>query len=119
MTTLTPNHYVYAGPVGWKHFHLLLTTLIDNVNLTDITKINTIFACILFKGHNKDKQSSYLYRTSSTCPVVANTLDLYAESTTSLSGTKTKLSLNFKVKEAPTNWQPSLSQNASSTPCTI
>ena len=54
----TPNHYVFAGPVGWKHFHLLLTTLIDNANLTDIREINTIFACILFKGHNKDKQSS-------------------------------------------------------------
>ena len=39
---ITPNHYNYAGPAGWKHFHLLLSILIDNVNNTDITEINTI-----------------------------------------------------------------------------
>ena len=74
---VTPNHYNYAGPAGWKHFHLLLSILIDNVNSTDITEINTIYACILFKGHGKDKQSARSYRTISTCPVIAKALDLY------------------------------------------
>ena len=54
---LTPNHYIYAGPSGWKHFHFLLCLLIDNVNHTDITEIITVYACILFKGHGKDKNS--------------------------------------------------------------
>ena len=74
---ITPNHYNYAGPAGWKHFHLLLSILIDNVNSTDITEINIIYACILFKGHGKDKQSARSYRTISTCPVIAKALDLY------------------------------------------
>ena len=45
---LTPNHFIYAGPAGWDHFHLLLTTLAKNVESTDITEINTVYACILF-----------------------------------------------------------------------
>ena len=52
---VTLNHFNYAGPAGWKHFHLLLNSLISDVNLTDIEEINTVYACILFKGHDKDK----------------------------------------------------------------
>ena len=74
---VTPNHYNYAGPLGWKHFHLLLETLLKDVNNTDIQEINIVFACILFKGHNKDKTKDRSYRTISTCPVVAKALDLY------------------------------------------
>ena len=29
--SVTPNHYNYAGPAGWKHFHLLLNALIGEV----------------------------------------------------------------------------------------
>ena len=54
---LTPNHYIYAGPAGWSHFHFLLSILIDNVNNTDIEEVNTVYACILFKGHGKEKTS--------------------------------------------------------------
>ena len=75
--SITPNHYNYAGPAGWKHFHFLLNTLINDVNNTDITEINIIYAIILFKGHNKNKQSDRSYRTISTCPVIAKALDLY------------------------------------------
>ena len=75
--SITPNHYNYAGPAGWKHFHFLLNTLISDVNNTDITEINIIYAIILFKGHNKNKQSDRSYRTISTCPVIAKALDLY------------------------------------------
>ena len=42
-----------------------------------IDEVNTAYACILFKGHNKDKSSSNSYRTISTCPVVAKALDLH------------------------------------------
>ena len=75
--SVTPNHYSYAGPAGWKHFHLLLTALISNINTTSVKEINTVLAIILFKGHNKDKSSDRSYRTISTCPVVAKALDLY------------------------------------------
>lgn len=74
---LSPNHYIHAGPVGWTHFHLLLTMLAQNVNDTKISEINTVYACILFKGHGKDKNSDRSYRTISCCPVVAKALDMF------------------------------------------
>ena len=74
---LTPNHYIYAGCPGWFHFHLQLNLLINNVNNTVIQEVNTVYACILFKGHDKDKNSDRSYRTISTCPVTAKALDIH------------------------------------------
>ena len=74
--SISPNHYNYAGPVGWRHFYLLLNALISDVNNTTIVEINTAYACILFKGHGKDRNSDRSYRIISTCPVVAKALDL-------------------------------------------
>ena len=74
---VTANHYNFAGPVGWRHFHLLLNSLLSNVNNTTISEINVVYACILFKGHGKLKTSDRSYRTISTCPMVAKALDLY------------------------------------------
>ena len=75
--SISPNHYLYAGPIGWKHFHLLLSLLINNVNNTNITEVNSIYACILLKGRGKCKYSDRSYRTISTCPVVAKALDTH------------------------------------------
>ena len=75
--SLTPNHYIYAGPPGWIHFHLLLSILINNINNTVIDEVNTVYACILFKGHGKNRFSDRSYRTISTCPVTAKALDTY------------------------------------------
>ena len=77
---LTPYHYIYAGPPGWKHFHLLLCLLIDNINNTVVEEVNSVYACILFKGHDKCKNSDRSYRTLSTCPVTAKALDMYVRS---------------------------------------
>ena len=74
---ISVNHYNYAGPAGWKHFNLLLNSLLEDVNNTNIEEVNTAYACVLFKGHKKDKSSDRSYRTISTCPVVAKALDLY------------------------------------------
>ena len=74
---ITANHYTYAGQAGLKHFYLLLNHLISDVNNTDISEVNSAYACILFKGHGKEKSSDKSYRTISTCPVVAKALDLY------------------------------------------
>ena len=74
---MTVNHYNYAGPAGWRHFHLLLNCFLNDVNNTSITEINVVYVCILFKGHGKDKTSHRSYRTISTCPVIAKALDLY------------------------------------------
>ena len=74
---VTANHYNYAGTAGWRHFHLLLEALLNDFNNTTVEEVNTAYACILFKGHNKDKNSDRSYCTISTCPMVAKVLDLY------------------------------------------
>ena len=83
--SITANHFINAGFAGFAHFHYLLSALIKNVNLADLDELNTIWACILYKGHGKDKESDRSYRTISTCPILAKALDtyvgqLYAES---------------------------------------
>ena len=73
---ITPNHYLYAGPSGWKHFRLLLNALLSEVENVDIEEVNRAHAIVLFKGKGKDKSSSRSYRTISTCPVVAKAVDM-------------------------------------------
>ena len=75
--SITPSHYINAGLIGYKHFHLLLNALLNKLSNTTITEVNRAYACLLFKGHNKDKSSAKSYRTISTCPVVAKGLDIY------------------------------------------
>ena len=75
--SITANHFVNAGHSGVAHFHFLLAALIKNVNLAGLDELNTIWACILYKGHGKDKQSDRSYRTISTCPIIAKALDTY------------------------------------------
>ena len=75
--SVTPAHYLNAGLIGCEHFFLLLTALIEDVNSTTIDEVNTTYACILFKGHKKDRTSARSYRTISTCPVIAKALDMY------------------------------------------
>ena len=75
--SITPSHYINAGIAGYKHFHILLNSLLSDLNNTTLTDVNRAHAVVLFKGHGKDKSSSKSYRTISTCPVVAKGLDLY------------------------------------------
>ena len=42
---ITINHY--AGPVGWRHFRVLLNCLIYDVNKTVIKEVNTVHAIII------------------------------------------------------------------------
>ena len=74
---LTLNHFIFAGPAGWRHFNLLLNSLISNINITSIKEINVVHAIVLFKGHKKNRNLDRSYRTISTCIVVAKALDLY------------------------------------------
>ena len=74
--SVTPYHYLYAGPAGWQHFTLLLNALIYDLSNIDLSEVNRAYACILFKGHGRDKTSSRSYRTISSCPVVAKALDI-------------------------------------------
>ena len=76
--SITANHFINAGPAGIHHFHFLLSTVISNVNLAGLDELNTAWACILYKGHSKDKESDRSYRNISTCPFLAKCIDIYA-----------------------------------------
>ena len=75
--SITANHFMNAGRAGFSHFHFLLSALIKNVNLAGLDELNNVWACILYKGHGKDKNSDRSYRTISTCPIIAKALDTY------------------------------------------
>ena len=75
--SLTPLHFINAGSSGFIHFNLLLNALITDVNNSTIEELNTIFALLLYKGHNKERTLDTSYRTISTCPVLAKGLDFY------------------------------------------
>ena len=75
--SITPKHFINAGPAGYRHFFMLLNGFIDDLNSIKISEVNTVYACILFKGHGKEKTSDRSYRTISTCPLIAKGLDSY------------------------------------------
>ena len=75
--SITPYHFILAGPAGHEHFWFLMNILISDVNLCTLEELNTVFACILYKGHGKMKNNSRSYRTISKCPVLARGLDKY------------------------------------------
>ena len=75
--SITANHFIHAGFEGLEHFHFLLNIIIEEINSSSLEELNTVWACILFKGHGKNKESDRSYRTISTCPLVAKALDSY------------------------------------------
>ena len=75
--SVTAKHFINAGPAGIAHHHFLLSALISNVNLCGIEELNNAWACILYKGHQKDRESDRSYRTISTCPFLAKCADVY------------------------------------------
>ena len=70
-------HYLHGGPLAIKHFQLLINSAIENIETTVCEEFNNAHACILYKGHHKDKQIASSYRTISNCPFVAKALDTY------------------------------------------
>ena len=66
-----------VSEAGFEHFFFLLSALIKNINLASLEELNTVWACILYKGHEKSKTSDRSYRTISTCPLLAKALDTY------------------------------------------
>ena len=75
--SVTANHFINAGKPGFEHFFFLLNALIKNIKLASLEELNTVWACILYKGHGKNKNSDRSYRTISTCPLIAKALDTY------------------------------------------
>ena len=73
--SITPAHYINAGLQGAIHFTRLLNAIIEDINLSSIDQLNSVWAMVLHKGHGKDKGLDRSYRTISTCPVIAKALD--------------------------------------------
>ena len=74
---ITPLHYLYAGEEGIKHYAGLLNAFISEVNNVTIDDLNRTLGLIHYKGHKKDKNSDRSYRTISTCPFIAKSIDLH------------------------------------------
>ena len=75
--SISAYHFIHAGLAGMIHYNLLLNSFITDVNNCDIKELNTVLALLLYKGHNKDMTLDTSYRTISTCPLLAKSLDLY------------------------------------------
>ena len=73
--SITASHYINAGASGLRHF--MLSALIENIGNSSLQELNDVLAMILYKGHNKDKESDRSYRTISTCPLLGKCLDIY------------------------------------------
>ena len=75
--SISALHYINGGPLAIKHFQLIFNLAIDDIENTTCEELNNAHACILYKGHSKDKTLAGCYRTISTCPFVAKSLDYY------------------------------------------
>ena len=80
MTSIVSLPDINAGMEGARHFAFLLNILIQNINLSSLEELNSVWAMILHKGHGKDGESDRSYRTISTCPFLAKALDKYVGS---------------------------------------
>jgi hypothetical protein len=75
--SMTALHYLNAGQEGKLHYNQLLNAIILDVNNAKIEELNVAHGNILYKGHKKDKNSERSYRTISTCPFLAKSVDYY------------------------------------------
>ena len=75
--SVTALHYANAGQEGQTHYNHLLNALIADTNNASIEELNVAHGNILFKGHGKVKTSHRSYRTISTCPFLAKSIDYY------------------------------------------
>ena len=75
--SVTARHYINAGIEGVRHFSFLMNSIIKDINLFTLPELNSVWAMVLYKGHGKPKDSDRSYRTISTCPLLAKSLDIY------------------------------------------
>ena len=78
--SITAAHYIHSGQAGLDHFCFLLNSLIEDLNNLKVEELNMVWACVLHKGHGKDRSNHRSYRTISTCPFLSKALDSYVSS---------------------------------------
>ena len=92
---ISASHYINGGPVALKHYQMLLNAALENIENTSVDEVNTAHACVLYKGHKKDKTLASSYRNISTCPFIAKSLDTYIRSLSSEDWERAKSSSQF------------------------
>ena len=75
--SITSQHYINAGHEGLQHFNTLSNSIITDLNNAGLEELNTAHGLIFYKGHRKDKTIDRSFRTISTCPFLAKSLDMY------------------------------------------
>ena len=75
--SITAAHYLHGGEVAIKHFCYLFNTVLENIEIAAADELNRAHAVILHKGHYKPKNLSSSYRTISSCPFLAKSVDIY------------------------------------------
>ena len=77
INSITAVHYKYGGRAGLEHFCSLLNIIIQDLNNLALEELNLVWACVLYKGHDKDRTIDRSYRTISTCPLLSKAVDTY------------------------------------------
>ena len=75
--SVTTAHYIYAGDAGIDHLLFLMNAAISDLNNLALDDLSMVWACVLHKGHGKDRAHAKNYRTISTCPIVSKAIDAY------------------------------------------
>ena len=96
--SITASHFLNSGEAGLEHFCFLLNTIIDDINNLSIEELNSVWACILYKGHEKDRNNHRSYRTISTCPFLSKSIDTYIASLYSSTWNKFTSETQFQQK---------------------
>ena len=53
--SVTAAHYIHAGEAGIDHLHFLMNAAISDLNSLALDDLSMLWACVLHKGHGKDR----------------------------------------------------------------
>ena len=113
--SITALHYLNGGKSALEHFAFLLNSVIEDLNNLSVDELNMVWACILFKGHDKDRYSDRSYRTISTCPFISKAIDYYIASLYSPTWNNYTSVTQFQCQSSSHNLQVLLLQKLSTT----
>ena len=72
VTFYQEGYVVSENPPVKRPSRVIFADDVNNISLNEVSSVNAV---VLFKGHGKDKESDRSYRTISTCPLLAKSLD--------------------------------------------
>ena len=69
-------HFIHGSPLAVLHFQFIVNSAIENIDVTSCEEMNDTHACVLFKGHSKDKTLASSYRTISSFSELGSAMNL-------------------------------------------